>query len=232
MEGASPAYDLTLLAGSVMSGAGTLRLEGANRLVLGGDTPWPEGLLDFAGSSSLAGAFQLALGPTGTLRFDHNSTIPGSIAVHGALTLTSSSVTVTIIQTLTLESTGVLNNPGTLQAGAFVNNGGTVNGNSPVVIGLPAPAFAITTIELETVVSQSTSGNPSLLVLAPKTVVLKWIAFPGAEFVVEHSSNLLEWQEIPASVRETTGGHYEAGLYAHDNPQGFFRIRWVQSAAP
>jgi hypothetical protein len=33
--------------------------------------------------------------------------------------------------TLALESTGVLNNPGTVQVGQFVNNGGTINGNPP-----------------------------------------------------------------------------------------------------
>jgi len=104
LDGSAPARDLTLLPGSQLSGAGTLRLEGANRIALEGSITSGIGLLEMSGSSSISGAFTLTVASGSTLRFDHSSTIPGSITVEGTLTLTSPSVVVTINGRLTLNA--------------------------------------------------------------------------------------------------------------------------------
>jgi len=205
---------------------------GANRfqapISLGSDLDLGALTVFFESSASVAGAFTIFNAADGTLTFNKSMTVPGSITVAGVLTVGSSGLTVTISETLTLEATGTINNPGTLQVGAFVDNGGTINGNAPVVIGLPAPVFAITSLGFEGGSGQSADADSSVaFALAPQIVVLKWVADPGTQFVLESSSDLIEWRETPASIEEGSDGHYEGRLFTPQDPSCFFRIRLV-----
>jgi hypothetical protein len=53
--------------------------------------------------------------------------------IGGALQITNPAVLLQVAGSLTLESSGELLNSGTIKVGAFVNNGGTIIGNAPVV---------------------------------------------------------------------------------------------------
>jgi hypothetical protein len=228
LDSSTPARDLTLAAGSVLSGAGTILLEGGNRVALTSDVALGTGLLDMTGNSSIAGAFTLTLAPGSTLRFDHSSTLPGSLTVNGTLLIASSSVTLTINGILTLQPTGILNNPGTVRVGAFVNNAPPDNiiGNAPVAIS----GFAPPQINGIQVVSLAAVGvQKAQLENSVRAVWIEWIGAAGQRFVLETSSDLKRWQETTATVVELVPGSYQARLSLPPNAHHFFRLRLVQS---
>ena len=57
-------------------------------------------------------------------------------------------VVVTVNAPLTLGATGTLNNPGTVRAASFIDLGGTVVGNAPVLILPQDPQFALLGVRL------------------------------------------------------------------------------------
>jgi hypothetical protein len=154
---------------------------------------------------------------------DHNAAMPGSVTVNGTLTVSSASVTLTINGTLTLNAGGVLNNPGTVRVGAFVNNGGTINGNPPVMLSLGPTLLRIDQLQ---VMGQS-AGATGLHgdVATGRTLVLKWRAAPGDRFVVESSQNLQTWAEDAWTIIETSPGTFEATLPADQAGPRFYRLR-------
>jgi len=216
LDNSSPARDLTLAAGSVNSGSGTLKFEGGNRLILDGNTALGIGLADFLNSSSLVSSNTLTIAPGATVRFDHSSTINGPVIVNGTLTLNNASATLRINAALTLNAAGTINNSGTLSVAAFVNNGGTINGNAPVVGGLSA--LRISEIQLFSITLTASTA-------VEKQMVLKWSAAPARIFAVECSSNLTVWAEQQADIREITPGQYKADLGTTVGSNRFFRVR-------
>jgi hypothetical protein len=224
LENASPAMDLTLLAGANLRGMGTVLVQGANRVVLAGDVLCAVGLLDMTGSSSITGPHRLTIGANGSLRFDHNSTIFGSLAVQGGLIVASAGVTLTINGTLTLESGSLLNNPGTVRVGALVNLGGTIIGKTPEVLGGRFSIQAITlAIVSEAVPSQPAGAAPRAS--AATIVTLECRVPAGRQFIVEASTDLQRWDGIDADIAEITPGVFRATLRVHDVPHCFYRLR-------
>jgi hypothetical protein len=225
LDSSNPARDLALAAGSSLLGAGTITLEGDNRVVLLGNVSVATALLDFTGASTIAGTNLLTIAPGSTVRFDHTATIPGSVTVNGTLTLTGSPRTLTMSGTLTLELTGVLNNSDTIRVGVLVNNGGQINGNAPVVVGPAVQPLRIDHIQFS---PPTWSGKtPVPAISSPGTVILTWRARPGARFFIEASVGFRSWAELPATVLETSPGAFRATLVLTGSAARFYRLRVV-----
>jgi hypothetical protein len=219
----------TFNPGATFSGTGTLRFASPITLTTGINLSTLQ--VFFQDSASVSGVFSLSCEPGGSITFSKSMTIPGFVSVAGTLTVGAANLTVTISETLTLEATGVISNPGTLQVGVFVDNGGTIIGNAPVIIGLAAPVFAISRVQFE---GGSTTTSEAGLAFAtvPEILVLRWKSRPSETFVVESSPDLRDWQDMAASIDEVPAGDYEAWIFAPSDPQCFFRIRWIDTATP
>jgi hypothetical protein len=208
-----------LAEGCGFGGLGTVRFQ--TPIQLGTDIDFGALNVILEGSATLSGDYLLSNRPDGTITFAKSMTVPGSLRIEGTLSLSSTSLTVTISGTLTLETGGVLNNPGTLRVGAFVDNGGTLIGNSPVVIG--PQSVRIDSIEL-------IPGSPSLLQPQSRapgalTIILRWQAAPGQRFTIEASSDLMAWREIASDIAEIDPGVYQARLTVAGWPDGFFQLK-------
>ena len=163
--------------------------------------------------------------PGGAFLFTHSSTVPGSLEIGGSLTLAEANLTLQINGTLTLDSSGVLNNPGTVQAGAFLNNGGTVNGNAPIIIGGVGPqSVRISGIELIDRGRVSIQDFPALAAL-PDAMVF-WSAEPQRSFRVQMSHDLVHWSAQEASVIEGSPGFYQACITVQNDRPCYFRLLW------
>ncbi|MCL4177942.1 MAG: Ig-like domain-containing protein [Verrucomicrobia bacterium] len=217
----SPVRELALYDGALLTGAGTVRIYGANILAVNGTATSAVALLDLVDSSQVTGSGTLTIADGSTWQINNNITIPGSVIVHGTFKLTANSVTVTVQGTLVLEANGTINNPGTLRVGEFIDNGGTLIGNPPLVIG--PQSVRIDSIEL-------IPGSP--LLLQPRshlpgalTVILRWQAAPGQSFNIEASSDLMAWTDIAADIAEIEPGVYQARLTVAGWPDGFFQLK-------
>jgi hypothetical protein len=180
--------------------------------------------LDFSGSSTIAGAKLLTIAAGATVRFDHPATISGSVTVDGTFTLVTSPVTLAIAGTLTLDAAGVLNNSDTISVGAFVNNGGTINGNAPVVGGGAPQLVHIDRIQ---VAPPSGPGTHPKSLFSPGTVILTWHATAGLRFAVETGPGWGKWTSEFATVVETGPGSYQATVKPGTSQTGFYRLRYI-----
>jgi len=225
VDGSGPARDVALSGGSVLSGTGTVLIEGSNRILLSGNTTWGIGLLDMTGSSSISGPFLLTIAPGATINFNHSSTIPGSVTVDGALTVSGAGVTLAINGVLTLNSGGTINNPGTIQAGVFVNNGGTIVGNVPQQLGGGSIAPLVIRIELKQTANNGVQKSRTSA--ASASVTISWSGTPHRRFVVESSEDLRRWQAMRTlAVVEIAPGTYQAALAPPHPVTQFLRVSW------
>ena len=146
--------------------------------------------------------------------------MPGSMDIGGTLQLTNSSFTLQISGTLTLEASGTIINPGTIKAAAFVNNGGTITGNVPVIGPLASVQLQFTgPLHPPPAGAQGLSSGP------PRSgFALSWSADPGRSFVVESSTDLVHWSVTAIPVNEIAPGQYEVDLVPASE-QGFLRVR-------
>ncbi len=103
-----------------------------------------------------------------------------------------------------------------------MDNGGTLIGNAPVVVGLGPNLVRIESVELLES-GLLTPGRPQLSELL-QTVVLTWRAEPGALFVVEMSDDLVSWRRPSAHVGELASGVYGASMIVPTARQYFFRL--------
>ena len=210
----------------MLSGAGTIQLEGSCRVALTGDVTFGIGILSMTGSSSIAGAFTLTIAAGSTLQFDHSFTIPGSFTVNGILTLTSSSIILTINGTLTLNSGGVLNNPGTVRDGAFINTGGTINGNPPEQLSPSPGGLRIAAINIAG--GFDNRAHAAVVTTTGRILVLDCRALPGQVFVLETSTDLKHWSTVAADIAEMSSGVFRVTAAASDERTRFFRLRSTQ----
>jgi len=214
--------DLALQDGAILQGDGETRLEGVNRLYLAGHTTLAGGSLNLVGSTTVGGPGLLTILAKGTLSIDHSLTIPGSVDNFGALVIANNSTTLSILGTLTLESGGLLNNPGTVKTHAYLNIGGTIIGNAPIGGALMS--------DLSIGLALS-NGRGSTEALAPsvtgpgRTAVLTWTGPPAATFVLETSADVQHWVPAATTVREIIPGRYQAVIGPGDRSAAFFRFK-------
>jgi len=213
----------SLLPGSTFLGDGQVELQSNARLALGTDVNF--GTLDLVSrdSASVIGNFKLSNSPGGTFLFAGSSTIAGSVEIGGALTLGQANITLQINGTLTLAASGTLNNPGTVRVGSFLNNGGTVNGNTPIILGGAAlQAVRITQIELIDRSRVSVQHLPSFEAPA----VLSWSTEPRRNFAIQISHDLVHWHPHLAAVLETSPGFYQSYVTVLVHQPCYFRLQW------
>ena len=92
VENSSPPRDLTVSSTASLTGAGVIRFEGSNRLVLLGNATIGVGLLELAASSSsILGTGTLTVAAGAKLQIGHSTSFGGSIVVSGTLTNESGS---------------------------------------------------------------------------------------------------------------------------------------------
>ena len=156
---------------------------------------------------------------------DSTGRILGAMTIAGTLTVGGATFTVTINGTLTLETMGTLNNPGTVQVGQFVNNGGTINGNPPVLLSPGQAPLRIEGISLTDAGIEASGPNDVRAAGAERTVTLKWHATPGDRFVIESTTDLRAWVKLPAVITESSLGSFEAALPAEGADARFYRLR-------
>jgi hypothetical protein len=220
VDGSNPPRDIILAPGVNIAGTGTMLFEGSNRLIISGTSVLLAGVLDFRGSSSIAGSGTLlTINPGATLQFDHSSTVPISLTVAGTLTIANAGTTLTVQETLTLESTGTINNPGTLRVGSFVNNGGTINGNPPV---------ALSGVRIERIALDfSGSIAPQRLTRSAGSsgVLLEWRGPSGQRFSVESADTIGTWRSRQVEVIEFSSGRYRAIVPWTGGGRAFYRVQ-------
>jgi hypothetical protein len=198
-------------------------LEGSNQLHFDGDVTLGGITWQVFGSSALSGASAVTIAEGAIVVIDHTTTFPGSMNVQGALTIQNASTTFTISGTLTLEATGIIANPGTIRAGAFVDNGGTIVGNAPVLLGPPGP-LAFTGILFSD--ERVPAGGASMTggTLSDTSVVLKWRGPAARQFQVQSSSDLRTWSSETVLIVESSPGFFEARVNASRIGRRFFRV--------
>jgi hypothetical protein len=216
--------ELILLGGASISGAGAIRIEGSNRLVLAGNARVDGGRLSLLEASTVTGeaSATLRIGMTSaSLYIDHSLSIPGSVYSDGMVTIANSGSTVTIGRTFSLgRGSGMLDNSGTLYVGAFANQG-IVIGNAPIVKGLGLVRMT------HIVPGRFTEPRPADKELrsgVQRGVLLEWEGSPGTAFTVERSPDLIRWTRSAAIIREATPGRYCAEVATPAVSRDFFRV--------
>ena len=122
---------------------------------------------------------------------------------------------------LTLAAGGTLNNPGTVQVGAYENDGATVNGNAPILLGPTGLVISNLRLALGPGLAPMVKSS----VDAPGTeLILTWLGPPVARFGVESSSDLVHWTSVSAVVYGTTPGRFQANLGPASQGQVFYRL--------
>jgi hypothetical protein len=207
----------TFAPGTTLAGSGTLALLTPVTLQTDLDVGTLQVVIDGA---TFTGNYTLSNQPGGALTFNRSVTFPGSLNIGGSLSLASDTLTVTVSRYLTLQSGSTLNNPGKLQVGAFVDQGGTINGNLPIVIGLPGGLGSVELLDLQTAPSPlaRAAANPAFRFL------LTWSSDEPGEFAVEASTDLRHWQRLNCVVENPEPGRYTAGLGFPSSPVLFFRV--------
>lgn len=180
----------------------------------------------FSSPPTFSGNFSMANNVGGAMTFSTTATIPGSLNIGGTLTNSFSAATLAINGTLTLQVTGIIDNPGIIKAGAFNNLGGTLTPGSHAiqVTGLRSADLKI--VEINPVdQSSSFAGKPQGDPATPKEVVLSWRGASGQVFAVELSSDLVNWSRASAVVREVAAGDYRATVTVGGANNYFFRTK-------
>lgn len=128
-----------------------------------------------------------------------------------------------------LENGSLVENPGSIQVkGIYLNHGAQITGNAPIQFGGSQPAV-LTLVGVNpaaaTAAGASTSETNAIVAVPQMEVRLAWTGNSGAHFVVECSSNLVNWNDCAAVVTETAPGHFEARVQIANPAQAFFRTR-------
>jgi hypothetical protein len=237
--------ELRLTADSTQ--AGPLVLESAGRLRFhNGNHAWNDGLsfsgtgelvvsrpvtlavpvdfgalkVTFDSAATVSGAFTISNASGGELHVNKAMTFPGNMTIAGLLKIANAAHTVTVAGTLTLAGTGTIDNAGILRAGTFVDQGGTIIGNPPVVIGL-APAGYVGFKDIKV-----SGGAIALAGEVSREVVLTWEAPSALGYVVETSTNLVDWTSLPAAPSPSSLRTWITRTTVPPGRHAFFRIRW------
>ncbi|MFO1460690.1 MAG: hypothetical protein U1G08_14955 [Verrucomicrobiota bacterium] len=209
-----------LMGGVLLSGTGALVLDGIE-LELQSAVDFGVLSVTFRGASSVTGNFPISNSPGGELVLERDLTIPGDLNIGGILRLVGTDRQGVVGGTLTLAATGTIENPGVLRVGAFVDQGGTVNGNAPLVTGLIAHNTAvITSIRRE----RAPAGvGPS----TETALIIGWKAISMVNFVAESSDDLVHWKIVSGEPSVVGPASFETRVAVPAGSQRFIRIRWL-----
>ena len=208
-----------LLGGVLLSGTGALVVDGVE-LELQTGVDFGALSVTFRGASTVTGDFPISNSPGGELVLERDLTIPGDLNIGGVLRLVGASRKGVVGRTLTLAATGTIENPGVLRVGAFVDQGGTVIGNAPVVAGFASGNTAVIT----SIRRERTAGG-----IGPSTetaLIIGWKAPSVANFVAESSDDLVHWSVIPGEPSIVGPADFETRVAVPPGSQRFIRIRW------
>ena len=225
------ARDFVLYAKSRLTGGGVTTIGGNNRLLILGNATLADGALRLTGTSTMAGYGRLLVATGATFWTDHSVTFPGTLDVDGTMTLSHAAITAQVNAALTLSTLGTLNNPGTVRAGFFLNLGGIIHGNTPVLIGVagaPQIDFAPGWLRIDGVALETTNAGVASkrsATDADVTIVLFWPGPPGLTFEVEMSNDLTGWSVAPADIQETAPGLYRGKVPSRSESAHYFRLR-------
>ena len=222
-DGSSMTKHISFGEGSSMAGPGALTLFGSTQLSIDGSTRWTGCSISLRESSSAAGTGLLTLAAGATLSIDHSVTFPGSLDVAGTLQISTPSATVKVLNSLQLEPGGTVNNSGILEAGVYLNLGGTLIGHAPVVIGPPPPTIA----RIDVTPLPAPTPDPTLAGAPPTQshITLRWSGPLRDRFLVESSLDLLTWHATTATLQEAAPGQYTARLDSPPGRKAFYRLR-------
>ncbi|MGV3771475.1 MAG: LamG-like jellyroll fold domain-containing protein [Verrucomicrobiales bacterium] len=191
-------------------------------ITLGSDLSFGALNVTLEGNASVSGNFLISNSMGGVILVKKSMTIPGSLSIGGELEIAAANLTLTINGTLTLQSGGVITNPGVLRTGNFVNLGGTIEGNAPVVVG--GSIATINSIQL----MDASSGA----VLRPNSVAittsLQFSGAAGQSYAVEASSNLQTWVSVASQIQEISPGKYQAALTTSKSVALYFRVKQLK----
>ena len=186
-----------------------------------GNAVLAEGTLSLNDSSSVTGTGLFTLASAATLTLDHTVNMPGSLTATGTVLVANSSVVFTITNKLTLATGGVLNNPGTVQVGVYENDGGTVIGNAPIILG---PAGLVVS-NLRLVQGPGVdSRRKSPLDAVGTELLMTWSGPAPGNRVVERSFDLRHWTRVEATPRQISPGRFEARLGPSIAGAVFYRL--------
>jgi hypothetical protein len=209
------------LTNAAFLGTGAIRIETSLAL----QTAISFGALNvlFTGAAAVSGNVPISNTAGGTITVNKTMTFPGSMTIAGRLAIGAANQTVTISGPLTLESSGIIENPGTLRAGAFFDNGGLIIGNPPIAGA--SLAFAIESISIGDPVEVAALG--AKLPRANRDVNVRWSAPAAHQFKVEASQDLVIWTEQNAHIEEYAPGQYRASFPGNEATRMFIRLRWI-----
>jgi hypothetical protein len=175
----------------------------------------------------VTGNFQLSNAAGGNLLFNRSASVPGSIEIGGALTLADATLSLQINGTLTLAAAGVLNNPGTVRVGEFVNNGGTINGNPPIIL-FGGPGLQVLRIDRIEAIEREPAPIQRQSLAPPDKIaeaMILWSAEPGRRFDIQISHDLVHWHAHEVQILESSPGRYEAYFNVPRSQPCYFRLR-------
>jgi hypothetical protein len=211
---------LDMEPGATVTGPGSLQVGALAQLLMDTDVDFGNATVSFTGSSTITGSFRLSNSPGGVFSIDHDMTISGSMTIGGRLVLTTAQLTVSILRDLTLLPNGTIDNPGALRVGTFTDNGGTVVGNEPIIVGPPVGQARIVALTFPPLsgASRSRFSESSL------AVQLTWETAGNERFALQYSHDFVRWQTVAASVRQIAPGHFQAELNLKEYDACFFRV--------
>jgi hypothetical protein len=120
-----------------------------------------------------------------------------------------------------------LNNPGTIRTDSFVNQGGTLNGNPPVLLGA-GPNLRIAHLSVSARHLSAEAGPSAQLRLQTLAVSLECRGLPRQHFDVETSSDLVNWAAVPSTCSEISPGVFHVEMTITSANLNFLRLHLRQ----
>lgn len=175
------------------------------------------------GNGDLGSGFVVSNESGGLLSIGRSMRVTG-LTIGGGLKLLSADVRLNVDGLLTLNEAGTIDNPGTIQASEFVNLGGVIIGNEPLVAEAPQPLL-IGKIEIA---QESVTGLRTLSVKTSLLPALRisWEFKERTRFIVEGSSDFRHWKNQITEIEERAPGKYWAVIQSSEESVfSFYRIR-------
>lgn len=210
----------------VLSGSGRLAFLANSNVELAQELNLGRLLVEFGPSVDVLGEFALRNEAGGLMAFSTANTVGGPLAVGGRMTVVAAATgnfnALKLDDTLTLLRGGRLENSGEIRVREFLDQGGVLVGNAPVIrtvgplrieqiVVLPAGGSTVSRAEAE--------GAPG----PGPQVVVRWAGEANRSYTVEFSSDLRNWEPLRWSIRRTEPDRFEASGEAGFS-SGFYRV--------